>query len=156
MPSYATIKIIAITTGTDNVIIGLTSLDATSTAGGWTGFATTGHACTAYTARVAAASITATQGIAFSPVISAMRAVSATTSLPTQPAPPLAPAPSEGTTIAAIPIAAISIAAIPIAAISITTAAGRKLHQEGWDLCLHCRKHNHHKMYFHCLFCNFK
>jgi hypothetical protein len=34
MPSYATIKIIAITTGTDNVIIGLTSLDATSTAGG--------------------------------------------------------------------------------------------------------------------------
>jgi hypothetical protein len=32
----------------------------------------------------------------------------------------------------------------------------RKPHQESWDLCPQCRKHYHHKMYYHCWFCNFK
>jgi hypothetical protein len=32
----------------------------------------------------------------------------------------------------------------------------RTLYQEGWNLCLHCRKHFHHRRYFLCWFCNFK
>jgi hypothetical protein len=32
----------------------------------------------------------------------------------------------------------------------------RAPNQEGWDLCMKCRRHYHHKMYRHCWFCNFK
>jgi hypothetical protein len=32
----------------------------------------------------------------------------------------------------------------------------RTPHQEGWNLCMTCRKHYHHKMYYHYSFCNFK
>jgi hypothetical protein len=32
----------------------------------------------------------------------------------------------------------------------------RASHQAGWDLCKSCRKHYHHKTYYHCWFCNFK
>jgi hypothetical protein len=32
----------------------------------------------------------------------------------------------------------------------------RMPYQEGWNLCLHCRKHYHQRRYFLCWFCNFK
>jgi hypothetical protein len=77
------------------------------------------------------------------------------------------PAPAPAVPVAS-PSASLPLNVAPSAACTAPSAASppsaalpsppppRTLHQEGWDLCMTCRKHYHHKMYYHCRFFNFK
>jgi hypothetical protein len=116
MPGHTAIESTAIATGSDIAIADLASLNATSAAGGWTGLTTTGHACTAY-----AASVAATHGIASSPssIGNTCRIGHDVLAHAASPASGPSTFRRDAFTIAAIPIAAISITAISIASISI-------------------------------------
>jgi hypothetical protein len=140
----------AIATVTDYAIASLASLDATSSTRGWTGFATTGRACTAYTASIAAASVPTTHGIASSlgRIGNACRTGDDAFAHAASPASGPSTFRRDAFSIATIPIAAIASAAITTAA---AEASPRRL---GTLFAL--PKQYHHKMYFYCWFCNFK
>jgi hypothetical protein len=75
--------------------------------------------------------------------------------LPPPPFSPQAPSPVLATGLPMPPGTAPSLTP-PSSAAPPSSPPARTQHQAGFHLCKTCRMHYHHKMYYHCWFCNFK
>ncbi len=150
LPGHAAIDCIAIATGTDHAIavlpLSTASAPLESKPDSPQPHACAAHATSVATAGVTTASVAATHGITSSPDrIGDARHTGYPCFTSAGSPPPPAPDPSKRMPSPSAPSTLPPSPLLP-----------RKPHQEGWDLCLHCRKQYYHKMYFHCWCCNFK